>query len=151
LNCPYCGNSNPDTASICANCGKPLSGAPPHSYTPPAPPPQAQTSYIPPPAGAGYGVPPPGQPIPNYLVQSILVTICCCLPLGIVAIVFSAQVNSKLAAGDIEGAREASKRAKMICWIALAIGIVLCIVYGIWLVTGGMAILEGIRDGMAHR
>ena len=38
--------------------------------------------------------------IPNYLVQAILVTLCCCLPFGIVAIVYAAQVNSKLDRGS---------------------------------------------------
>jgi hypothetical protein len=39
--------------------------------------------------------------IQNYLVTAILVTLCCCVQAGIVAIVYAAQVNSKLAAGDI--------------------------------------------------
>lgn len=60
--------------------------------------------------------------IPNYLVQSILVTIFCCLPLGIVSIVFAAQVNGKAAAGDIAGAMAASKQAKTFAWVAFGIG-----------------------------
>lgn len=48
----------------------------------------------------------------NYLVESILVTIFCCIPLGIVGIVYGAQVNSKYAAGDFEGALKASNQAK---------------------------------------
>jgi interferon-induced transmembrane protein/uncharacterized protein DUF4339 len=62
--------------------------------------------------------------VPNYLWQSIVVTICCCPPVGIPAIVFAAQVNSKLAAGDIAGAMDASKKARMWCWISLAVGLV---------------------------
>src|SRR5258708_7411217 len=61
--------------------------------------------------------------IQNYLVPAILATICCCLPFGIPAIVFAAQVNSKLAAGDVAGAQESSRKAKMWCWIALAAGL----------------------------
>ncbi|HEX7808552.1 MAG TPA: CD225/dispanin family protein [Thermoanaerobaculia bacterium] len=56
-------------------------------------------------------------------MQSIIVTLCCCLPLGVVAIIFAAQVNTKLAAGDIAGAREASDKAKLFCWISLALGL----------------------------
>ena len=71
----------------------------------------------------------PQQDVSNYLVQSILVTLFCCLPLGIVAIVFAAQVNGKLAGGDVAGAIDSSKKAKMFCWIALGLGIVGMIAY----------------------
>ena len=62
--------------------------------------------------------------VPTYLWQSIVVTACCCLPFGIAAIVFAAQVNSKLAAGDVQGAMESSRKAKMWCWIAFGLGVV---------------------------
>jgi hypothetical protein len=61
--------------------------------------------------------------VPNYLVQAILCTLCCCLPLGIVAIVYAAQVNGKLQAGDFAGAQAASKNAKLWCWIAFGLGL----------------------------
>lgn len=80
---------------------------------------------------SGGGGVPPGVKVPNYLVQSILVTLCCCLPFGIAAIVFAAQVNSKLAAGDFPGAQESSRKAKMWCWIAFGVGIVVNIIVGI--------------------
>ncbi|WP_315863378.1 CD225/dispanin family protein [Thermosynechococcus sp. QS41] len=48
------------------------------------------------------------------MVPAILSTICCCLPFGIVAIIFAAQVNSRLAVGDRAGALEASNKAKLI-------------------------------------
>ncbi len=148
MTCTACGTSNLDTASICVNCGKPLGSAPSQTYTPPPPP--SQTSYTPPrpPVGASYNAVPVTEPIPNYLIQSILVTLCCCLPLGIVAIVFSAQVNSKLAVGDIAGARDASAKAKLFCWIALGLGLVACVIWGL---TGGMAAVRAINEGMAHR
>jgi hypothetical protein len=60
--------------------------------------------------------------VPNYLVQAILVTLCCCQPFGIVAIVFAAQVNSKLAAGDMYGAQDSSDKAKMWCWWGFGVG-----------------------------
>ena len=142
MNCPNCGTSNLDTASICANCGRPMTAAPP------SPPPVYQATYTPPaPQGsASYGAP-AGPAIKNYLLQSILVTICCCLPLGIVAIIFSAQVNSKLAAGDIAGAQEASSRAKMCVWIAVILGLV-GMVAG--LLINGAAILHNFPEAFGR-
>ncbi|GLW12228.1 hypothetical protein Misp01_73560 [Microtetraspora sp. NBRC 13810] len=70
----------------------------------------------------GYGTPPP--PPDNHLVPAILTTIFCCLPLGIVAIVKSSQVNSRWAAGDYQGAITASEEAKTWWKRTLIIGII---------------------------
>lgn len=67
--------------------------------------------------------------VPNYLPQAILSTIFCCLPFGIVAIVYAAQVNSKLAAGDYEGAQSASKSAKLWSWISFGSGLAVFLIY----------------------
>jgi hypothetical protein len=67
--------------------------------------------------------------VPNYLVPSILVTLCCCVPGGVVAIVHAAQVNGKLASGDCRGAINASQTAKMWCWISFGVGFVLNIIF----------------------
>jgi hypothetical protein len=81
------------------------------------------------------GAPRMRRDIPNYLAQSILVTLFCCLPFGIVAIVNAAQVNGKLAAGDIAGARAASDRAKMWSWLSFGIGIPVIIIWVIFQVV----------------
>jgi hypothetical protein len=65
----------------------------------------------------------PGDKVPNYLVQAILTTLCCCLPFGIVAIVYAAQVDGKAAGGDYAGALQSSESAKMWCWIAFGLGL----------------------------
>jgi|ERR1043166_7395468 hypothetical protein len=78
-------------------------------------------------SGAAPPAPPPVQPrphVPNYLVPAIFSTICCCLPFGIVAIIFAAQVNTRLQAGDLQGAMQASHRARMWFWIAVACGLI---------------------------
>ena len=67
----------------------------------------------------------PGN-VPNHLAWAIVSTVlatCLCCPLGligIVAIVFSSQVNGKLNQGDLEGAQRASANAKTWCWVATA-------------------------------
>jgi hypothetical protein len=68
-------------------------------------------------------MPPPAVSVPNYLAQAILTTICCCLPFGIVGIVYAAQVNTKVAAGDYAGALDSSRKAKLWCWIGFGIGL----------------------------
>ncbi|HEX8169216.1 MAG TPA: CD225/dispanin family protein [Thermoanaerobaculia bacterium] len=141
MNCPHCGTSNLDTATICANCGRPLTAAQ-ATYMPPPPPPQGSYQTGMPGAAAA-----PGAVIPNYLLQSILVTLCCCLPLGVVAIIFSAQVNTKLAAGDIAGARDASSKAKLFAWIGLGVGLVAIVL--IFLINGA-AFLAAVRNASAH-
>jgi hypothetical protein len=89
----------------------------------------------------GGGPPAAGGTLPNYMVQSILVTIFCCLPLGIAAIVFAAQVNSKLAAGDYAGAVEASKKAKQFStWAVIAWAIL--VVISIILQIAGVALFH---------
>jgi len=69
--------------------------------------------------------PPPSDThdkVPNYLIPAIISALCC-LPLGIVAIIFAAQVNGKVASGDSAGAWNASKKAKMFSYIAIGLGI----------------------------
>ncbi len=81
--------------------------------------------------------PPTGTPttVPNYLIPAIL-SLFCCWPLSIVAIIFAAQVNGKVAAGDIQGAMDASKKAKMFSFIAIGLGLALGLVYLILMVLG---------------
>jgi predicted Zn finger-like uncharacterized protein len=70
--------------------------------------------------GSGYG----GGDIPTYMAQAIMVTLCCCWPLGIVAIIQAARVNSALGRGDYDAARSASEDAKKWCWIAFILGLI---------------------------
>ena len=68
--------------------------------------------------------PPPSQSMPKkYLVESILVTIFCCLPVGIAGIVFSSRVESLWNAGSYAEAQEASRKARMFTLITLGIGL----------------------------
>lgn len=108
--CRNCGSENPDDALKCGACGKPLQPAAPRQPTP---------------------------TVPNYLVQAILVTFFCCVPFGIVAIVYAAQVNAKLGAGDYNGAVESSNNAKKWCWVAFGCGAAIVAFYLI-LFMGGL-------------
>jgi interferon-induced transmembrane protein/zinc ribbon protein len=122
--CIHCGAANPDGSKTCSACGRPLV-----------------------PAGAVAGTAPPqlpGQPIPNYLVFAIITTLCFgCLPFGVVAIVYAAQVNGKVAAGDLAGAMQASKSAKMWCWISFGSWLALL---GVYLIMGIFGAVQGQRN-----
>jgi hypothetical protein len=67
-------------------------------------------------------------PVPNYLVWAILVTLFCFLPTGIVAIVYASQVSTKLSAGDVAGATEASNKAKMWTIISAVAGVLIAVI-----------------------
>ena len=71
---------------------------------------------------------PDPKKVTSHLIDAVIVTLCCCFPLGIVAIVYAAQVNSKLAAGDYEGAVKASKSAEKWVWAAVACGLIALVV-----------------------
>lgn len=121
--CPQCGANNADNAVVCIQCGKNFQAAPPVPM-------QATGTVL-----------PPAAPVQNYLVFAILTTVLCCLPAGIPAIVYAAQVNGKLQAGDLAGAQLASKNAKMWCLISLGVGLLVIVGYGILMMVG---ILSGI-------
>lgn len=85
----------------------------------------------------------PMMPPKNWLVESILVTIFCCLPFGIVGIVFASQVNSKYAAGDYTGAQLASKDAGKWTKIGFFVGIAQAVLGILWVAFwGGLAFLR---------
>jgi|ERR1041384_468511 hypothetical protein len=87
--------------------------------------------------------PPPssGAPasVPNFLVPAII-SIFCCLPLGIVAIIFAAQVNGKVAAGDIAGAQDSAKKAKMFSYISIGLGLLGIICYVLFFLIMGVGL-----------
>ena len=99
-----------------------------------APPPDGGYGAAPPPPG-NYGGP-GGTPPPNHLVWAILSTLFCCLPLGIASIVFSAQVNSKYAAGDMAGAQDSSEKARKFALWATIAGVVVAVLYVILIIVG---------------
>jgi len=122
--CTQCGANNADNAMVCVQCGRNL-----------------QTT-TPTPLQATGVVLPPGATVQNYLVFAILATVFCCLPAGIPAIVYAAQVNSKLQAGDLAGAQLASKNAKLWCLISLGLGLGIMGLYAMLIAMGMLTSLH---------
>jgi hypothetical protein len=137
---PSVGYAPPPPGSGYAPPPPPGSGYPPPppgpGYPPPPGPGYAPGGFPPPPGPPplGYGYPqgagfPVGAPPANYLAGAILVTLFCCLPAGIVAIVKAGQVNGLWQNGDYAGAQAASVAAKKWIWISVALGIVGAVLY----------------------
>ncbi len=64
------------------------------------------------------------------------------------AIVIAAQVNSKQAAGDVAGAAEASKKARMFSWLAFGLALVIDVLL---VLTYGALIYTAIQEGQYNR
>ncbi len=92
--------------------------------SPSAAPASAGTSPLHAPGAPRHATTPPPPKPSNNLIWAVLVTFFCCQILGIVAIVFAAQVDSKYNAGDYEGAASMARQAKIWCWVAFGCGLV---------------------------
>lgn len=114
--CRHCGTPNDDNAFRCVQCGKVVQDVAAHAL--------AEGS------------------IPNYLVGAILTTVFCCMPSGVVAIVYAAQVNPKLYAGDREGALAASNNAKIWTWVSFGLGLLIVAFYALLAALGFMGELK---------
>lgn len=117
--CTKCGLQNEDTSQTCVKCGTSLQPVP------------GAISSV---SGSTSA-----NNIPNYLVQAILCTVCCCMPLGIPAVVHASQVNAWLSGGNIDKAKEMSQKAKKWSWIAFGGGALWWIAYITLVALGVMA------------
>jgi len=81
--------------------------------------------------------------VPNNMVLAVL-SIFCCWPLAIVAIIKAASVNNLVAAGDYAGAEKASADAKKFALIAIIGGVVVGVIgFIIQIVIGAAAVNAG--------
>ena len=118
--CRKCGALNDDNAYKCVMCGEILQTAVPGNMQQPLP------------------------SVPSHLALSILTTLFCCLPLGIISIVYAAQVNSKLQAGDYDGALDCSKKASLFGWISFGLGLAGILIYFImFMIFGAFTSFQG--------
>jgi len=106
--CWKCGAEAPEGAAACPACGSALGGVASPAVR-------------------------PAVDVPNYLVQSILLTLFCCMPFGVVAIVYSAMAVGAAGSGDYEAAVRASNQARTWCWVALGLGFVPWLLGLLWI------------------
>ena len=81
----------------------------------------------------------------SYLALAIVSTILCCLPTGIISIIYATKVNSTYEDGKYDEATKASKNAKI--WGFVSVGIAL---FGwiIYILIFGLAFLGAIGSGL---
>ncbi|XP_040387997.1 proline rich transmembrane protein 1B [Cygnus olor] len=63
------------------------------------------------------------QPPKDYLVESVLVTVFCCLLTGVVALVYSHETRAALSRGDVAQAKVASRKAQSLVLFSLLFGL----------------------------
>ncbi|NXD61912.1 PRT1B protein, partial [Eolophus roseicapillus] len=64
------------------------------------------------------------QPLPkDYMVESVLVTVFCCLLTGLVALIYSHETRAALGRGDMAQAYVASKKAQSLVLFSLLFGL----------------------------
>lgn len=139
--CPGCGEENRDSAAFCDACGRQLSGIGSEQASQAEP---EETVY----PGGPYRPPmrervPDGRTpeartpyVPTYLGWSIVVFLLCFWPTAIVAIVNAVRVSNRLVLGDVAGAQEASRKAKMWCWVSFIIAVVVAAMALLLVVAG---------------
>ena len=81
------------------------------------------------------------RPPKTWLVESILVTLFCCLPFGIAGIVNASKVEARFNSGDADGAIRASEEAGRWTKIGFWIGIAGGVLYAVLMMAGAFASL----------
>ena len=76
------------------------------------------------------------EDIPNHLAAAILATLFCCVPFGIVSIVAACRVETHIARGDLEAARQASDQARTWCLVAFVLGLIVNPMISFVILTG---------------
>lgn len=100
--------------------------------------------YAPAYAPGAYGQQMAPPPCPKtWLVESILVTILCCLPFGVAGIVKASQVESLYGRGDYAGAERASREAGKWTKIGFFISLICSAAY---LLLALLGVFAGLAD-----
>lgn len=156
MRCSNCSAECSDVATECEFCGERLnrdieSNIPPAAplvvEPPPLPPAfESDNPYAASESSSTGSSQIPVFEVPNHLALSIIATavsfLLCCFPFGIIAVIFSFQVNSKLASGDYEGAKSASEKAKLWAWICIGIALALFVLNMVFQSTLGFDRLD---------
>ncbi|XP_044062585.1 synapse differentiation-inducing gene protein 1-like [Siniperca chuatsi] len=78
---------------------------------------------------------PLANPVNDYLCYSIFTLLCCCLPLGIAALIYSIAAREANHVGDQMSAERSSRMARTLNHVALGLGIGLTILIIVYVVV----------------
>ena len=76
----------------------------------------------------------------NCLVWAILATVFCCIPFGIVSIVYAAKVDSEWALGHYDEAEAAAKTAQTWAIVSVVVPLVVILLYIAVIIVAAAAI-----------
>nr|XP_023696428.1 proline-rich transmembrane protein 1-like [Paramormyrops kingsleyae] len=71
----------------------------------------------------------------DYMVESLLVTIFCCLISGLVALMYSYETRAALARGDLAEGERASRKARQMVLLSLLFGVCTCLAWILYVVV----------------
>ena len=111
--CNNCGKAIPDGSLACPFCGRTFVAQPMMQQVP--------------------------VNIPSHMTEAILVTLFCCLPFGIAAIIQASKVSGFVASGNIPAAQAASDEAYKYVKISFFSGLIIGILSFIINFLGAMA------------
>ncbi len=118
----------PEASEVAEDAEEPVAAA-----VPPVLPPDEAVAPAVAPAAAPVVLPAQQQPVPaqpeqelppTNLVWAIITTVLCCVPCGVVAILYASKVSSALQSGDLAAARSASEKGAWWCIGGIVAGIV---------------------------
>lgn len=118
INCRECNAPISSEAPSCPHCGAPA----------------LKQSQEPAPAPSCGPCRTPELPPKTWLLESILATIFCCLPLGVVGIIYASKIESAWYAGNRELALSSARSAKSWTIAAFWVGLGSCLLYIIFYV-----------------
>lgn len=127
--CSSCGKEITDSANFCEKCGRQVNGLGSPGAMQPQP---YQTAY----QGGQYRPPMRGAipDIPNHLGWAI-VSLILFWPTGIPAIVYSTRVDNRIMLGDMAGAYESSRKARVFSIISTVVPAVIFVIYLLFIIS----------------
>lgn len=129
INCPECNTTISSKATSCPHCGAPVAAGNGAEQAQSQCPPNYQND----------------TPPKTWLLESILATLLCCLPFGIVGIVYASRVESNWYAGNRDIALSSSRTARTWTLISFACGLASIVVT---VIAWAFGLMAGIMSGI---